>query len=62
MAEFCKRRNMSQEECQRQLSNEIERIKGQYDPDGAFEYQVSINGTPALNTPAVGTTYIEFER
>jgi hypothetical protein len=53
---------MSQEECQRQLSNEIERIKGQYDPDGAFEYQVSINGTPALNTPAVGMTYIEFER
>jgi hypothetical protein len=53
---------MTQEECQRQLSNEIERIKSQYDADGAFTYQVVINSTPALDTMAVGPTYIGFEK
>lgn len=62
VAKFCERRNMSQEECQRQLSNNIERIKSQYDPDGAFTYHIVINDTPALDTIAVGPTYMEFER
>jgi hypothetical protein len=53
---------MSQEECQRQLSNEIERIKSQYDLDVTFTYQVVINDTPALDTLAVGPTYLEFGR
>lgn len=62
VAEFCQRRNISHEECQRQLSNEIECIKTQYDPDGALTYPVSINETPTLDKPSVGPTYIVFER